>query len=53
MMQVVARIGDEPLESLPEDLYIPPDALRVMLSEFEGPLDLLLWLIRRHRSAYL
>ncbi len=49
----LARIGNETLETLPEDLYIPPDALRVMLSEFEGPLDLLLWLIRRHKFDIL
>ena len=36
------------LESLPQDLYIPPDALRVFLEMFKGPLDLLLYLIRKH-----
>lgn len=35
------------LEKLPEDLYIPPDALKVFLESFEGPLDLLLYLIRK------
>lgn len=35
-------------DSLPDDLYIPPDALRVFLEMFEGPLDLLLYLIRKH-----
>jgi segregation and condensation protein A len=43
----VARIYGEPLEHLPQDLYIPPDALAVMLDAFEGPLDLLLYLIRK------
>ncbi len=43
----VARIYGEPLEQLPLDLYIPPDALAVMLDAFEGPLDLLLYLIRK------
>lgn len=38
----VARIYGEPLEQLPLDLYIPPDALAIMLDAFEGPLDLLL-----------
>ncbi len=37
----------EPLLELPKDLYIPPDALQVFLEAFEGPLDLLLYLIRR------
>lgn len=43
----VARVGEEILSRLPEDLYIPPDALEVFLEAFEGPLDLLLYLIRR------
>lgn len=43
----VARIYGEPLLELPRDLYIPPDALEVILEAFEGPLDLLLYLIRR------
>ena len=43
----LARIYGEPLTELPADLYIPPDALAVMLDAFEGPLDLLLYLIRR------
>ncbi len=42
-----ALIYGEPLLELPKDLYIPPDALRVFLDAFEGPLDLLLYLIRR------
>ncbi|HEX5803610.1 MAG TPA: ScpA family protein [Azospira sp.] len=43
----LARIYGEPLEQMPLDLYIPPDALAVMLDAFEGPLDLLLYLIRK------
>src|ERR1035437_6413065 len=42
-----ARLYGEPLFRLPADLYIPPDALEVFLEAFEGPLDLLLYLIRR------
>ena len=42
-----ARLYGEPLFKLPQDLYIPPDALEVFLETFEGPLDLLLYLIRR------
>ena len=48
-----ARVGGEPLEQLPEDLYIPPDALRVFLETFEGPLDLLLYLIRKQNLDIL
>lgn len=44
---VLARIHGEALTALPADLYIPPDALEVFLDTFEGPLDLLLYLIRR------
>ena len=43
----LARIYGQPLEQLPLDLYIPPDAMAVMLDAFEGPLDLLLYLIRK------
>ncbi len=43
----VARIYGEAMETLPQDLYIPPDALEIMLDAFEGPLDLLLYLIRK------
>lgn len=43
----VARLYGKPLLELPKDLYIPPDALEVFLDAFEGPLDLLLYLIRR------
>ena len=43
----------ERLTRLPEDLYIPPDALEVFLEAFEGPLDFLLWLIRRQNLDIL
>ena len=42
-----ARVYGQPLEQMPLDLYIPPDALAIMLDAFEGPLDLLLYMIRR------
>lgn len=42
-----ARIYGEPMRQMPLDLYIPPDAMAVMLEAFEGPLDLLLYLIRK------
>ena len=44
----VARIRGEPIAELPADLYIPPEALSVFLEAFEGPMDLLLYLIRKH-----
>ncbi len=43
----LALVNGEPFNQLPEDLYIPPQALEVFLDLFEGPLDLLLYLIRR------
>ena len=43
----VARLYGEPLFAMPTDLYIPPDALEVFLEAFQGPLDLLLYLIRK------
>ncbi len=49
----VARVYGEPLLELPKDLYIPPDALEVFLETFEGPLDLLLYLIRRQNIDVL
>lgn len=49
----VARIYGEPIAELPADLYIPPDALEVMLEAFQGPLDLLLYLIRRQNMNIL
>jgi segregation and condensation protein A len=49
----VARLYGEPLFKLPTDLYIPPDALEVFLEAFEGPLDLLLYLIRKQNFNIL
>src|SRR4051812_458613 len=49
----VARLYGEPLFQLPSDLYIPPDALEVFLEAFEGPLDLLLYLIRKQNFNIL
>jgi segregation and condensation protein A len=49
----LARLYGEPLFKLPEDLYIPPDALEVFLEAFEGPLDLLLYLIRKQHFNVL
>src|SRR5260363_73866 len=48
-----ARLYGEPLLKLPRDLYIPPDALEVFFETFEGPLDLLLYLIRRQNFNVL
>ncbi len=47
------RLHGEAITSLPHDLYIPPDALEVYLETFEGPLDLLLYLIRKHNLDIL
>ena len=49
----VARLYGEPLFRMPHDLYIPPDALEVFLEAFEGPLDLLLYLIRKQNFNIL
>ncbi|MEY3446064.1 MAG: hypothetical protein RIR45_819 [Pseudomonadota bacterium] len=49
----VARLYGEPLFTMPHDLYIPPDALEVFLEAFEGPLDLLLYLIRKQNFNIL
>ncbi len=48
-----AKLYGEPLLQLPADLYIPPDALEIFLEAFEGPLDLLLYLIRRQNFNIL
>lgn len=45
----IARLYGVPLEKIPEGLYIPPDAMKLFLESFEGPLDLLLFLIRKQR----
>ena len=50
---VVAIVQGKVVEELPNDLYIPPDALEVFLETFEGPLDLLLYLIRRQNLDVL
>jgi segregation and condensation protein A len=44
---ITAKVYGEPVIDLPHDLYIPPDALEIVLEAFEGPLDLLLYLIRK------
>ncbi len=49
----VARLYGEPLFAMPQDLYIPPDALEIFLEAFEGPLDLLLYLIRKQNFNIL
>jgi segregation and condensation protein A len=48
MLMPIARIKGEPMTDMPSDLFIPPDALSIILDQFEGPLDLLLYLIRKH-----
>ncbi|NBP08531.1 MAG: hypothetical protein EBU76_08710, partial [Gammaproteobacteria bacterium] len=48
-----AVVQGEPITQLPRDLYIPPQALEVFLEAFEGPLDLLLYLIRRQNLDIL
>jgi segregation and condensation protein A len=49
----LAMVQGQPLLQIPQDLYIPPDALEVILEAFEGPLDLLLYLIRRQNLDIL
>jgi segregation and condensation protein A len=49
----IAKVYGQPLLELPHDLYIPPDALEVFLDQFEGPLDLLLYLIRKENISVL
>lgn len=51
--EIVARLYGEPLLAIPQDLYIPPEALEVILDSFEGPLDLLLYLIRKQNFDVL
>ena len=50
---LTARVNGERLIELPQDLYIPPEALRIFLEAFEGPLDLLLYLIRKENFDIL
>ena len=52
-LQGIAKLYGEPMLQMPQDLYIPPDALEVFLGAFEGPLDLLLYLIRRQNFNIL
>src|SRR6476646_2662142 len=52
-MSNVARLYGEPVIELPVDLYIPPDALEIVLEAFHGPLDLLLYLIRKQNLDIL
>lgn len=49
----IAKVRGEPFLKIPRDLYIPPEALKVFLETFEGPLDLLLYLIRKHNLNIL
>jgi len=49
----IAKVYGEPMLEVPYDLYIPPDALEVILDQFEGPLDLLLYLIRKENIDVL
>src|ERR1043166_6937536 len=49
----IARVYGQPVLEVPQDLYIPPDALEVFLEQFEGPLDLLLYLIRKENISVL
>ncbi|MCI0668618.1 MAG: segregation/condensation protein A [Methylococcaceae bacterium] len=52
-VELVAVVRGTPFTKLPADLYIPPDALEVFLETFEGPLDLLLYLIKRQNLDIL
>ncbi len=49
----LAKVYGQPVLEIPQDLYIPPDALEVFLEQFEGPLDLLLYLIRKENISVL
>ncbi|ADE16597.1 chromosome segregation and condensation protein ScpA [Nitrosococcus halophilus Nc 4] len=53
VVPALAVVQGRPITELPHDLYIPPDALEVFLESFEGPLDLLLYLIRRQNLDIL
>jgi len=52
-LDTYAIVQGKPLTSLPKDLYIPPDALKIFLEAFEGPLDLLLYLIKKQNLDIL
>ncbi|MDH4150996.1 MAG: segregation/condensation protein A [Betaproteobacteria bacterium] len=49
----VAMVYGQPMLEMPQDLYIPPEALEIFLEQFEGPLDLLLYLIRKENISVL
>ncbi len=51
--QAIAWVFGQPVTDLPQDLFIPPDALKVVLGSFQGPLDLLLYLIRKQNIDVL
>lgn len=51
--KTVAMLFGQPVTEIPQDLFIPPDALQVVLQSFEGPLDLLLYLIRKQNIDVL
>lgn len=51
--ELLAKVEGKPFTDLPQDLFIPPEALKVFLEAFEGPLDLLLYLIRKHNLDIL
>jgi segregation and condensation protein A len=51
--EIFGKLHGEPIKSLPRDLYIPPEALKVFLEAFEGPLDLLLYLIKKQNIDIL
>jgi segregation and condensation protein A len=51
--RAIGRFRDQPITSLPLDLYIPPEALKIFLEAFEGPLDLLLYLIKKNNIDIL
>jgi segregation and condensation protein A len=52
-VEPIAKVYGQPFLEMPRDLYIPPDALEVFLEQFEGPLDLLLYLIRKENINVL
>src|SRR6187431_1449351 len=52
-VEKTVMVYGEPMLEMPHDLYIPPDALEVFLEQFEGPLDLLLYLIRKENISVL
>ena len=52
-VSVVAVVAGKPITEIPKDLFIPPDALEVLLDSFNGPLDLLLYLIRKQNLDIL